>query len=99
MLALLSGGSGSVLSTLHQNAREEIGTLLKIPRSFTQMAMVPAGCIKGSAPKSAVRPPVDEIVYGKRLCRTSDAHMAALSGTTGIAGRLDQAPLSPSQGR
>ena len=62
MLALRARGLGSVLTTLHLNAREEIGDLLKIPRSFTQMAMVPVGYIKGHAPKPAVRPPVDEIV-------------------------------------
>ncbi|MDE0006465.1 MAG: nitroreductase family protein [Rhodospirillaceae bacterium] len=62
MLALRSRGLGSVLTTLHLNAERAIGELLDLPPSFTQMALVPIGYIKGPAPKPAHRPPVDDIV-------------------------------------
>lgn len=62
MLALRSRGLGSVLTTLHLNAERAIGELLDIPPSFTQMAMVPVGYIKGSPPRPADRPPVGDIV-------------------------------------
>jgi nitroreductase len=66
MLALRSRGLGSVLTTLHLNSEKEIGATLGIPENFTQMAMVPIGYIHGHAPKSATRPPVEDIVRWER---------------------------------
>ena len=62
-LALRSRGLGSALTTLHLDFEREIGEVLGIPDTVTQVALLPVGYYTGDDFKPAPRRPVEEITY------------------------------------
>ncbi|MGD9794808.1 MAG: nitroreductase family protein [Acidimicrobiia bacterium] len=62
MLALRSRGLGSVLTTLHLMAEDEMAELLGIPEGYRQVGLIPVAYTKGLEFSRAKRPPVDSIV-------------------------------------
>ena len=62
MLALRSRGLGSVWTTLHLFAEQQVADLLGIPDGVTQVAMIPVGYTVGTEFRPAARPPVESIV-------------------------------------
>jgi nitroreductase len=61
MLALRSRGLGSVWTTLHLAKEREIGELLGIPDTVTQVALFPVAYTIGTDFKPASRPPAETI--------------------------------------
>lgn len=62
-LALRSRGLGSALTTLHLDFEREVGEVLAIPDTVTQVALLPVGYYTGDDFKLAPRRPVEEITY------------------------------------
>jgi nitroreductase len=63
MLALRSRGLGSALTTLHLVFEKEVGELLGIPETVTQIGLVPVAYFTGKTFKPANRRPAEEITY------------------------------------
>jgi nitroreductase len=63
MLALRSGGLGSVWTTLHLVKEKEAAHLLGIPDTVTQVALLPVAYTTGGDFKPAQRPAVERITY------------------------------------
>lgn len=61
MLALRSRGLGSVWTTLHLAKEREVGELLGIPDTVTQVALFPVAYTIGTDFKPASRPPAESI--------------------------------------
>lgn len=66
MLALRSRGLGSAYTTLHLPSEEEAASVLGIPPTVTQVALIPVAYYTGDDFKPAQRRPVEEIVYLNR---------------------------------
>lgn len=66
MLALRSRGLGSAYTTLHLNYEQEVGELLGIPGTVTQVALVPVAYHIGGDFELATRRPVEEVTYWNR---------------------------------
>jgi nitroreductase len=62
-LALRSRGLGSALTTLHLTYEREVGEILGIPDTVTQVALLPVGYYTGVDFQVAPRRPVREITY------------------------------------
>jgi nitroreductase len=62
-LALRSRGLGSVFTTLHLAYEEEVQTLLGIPNTVTQAALIPVAYTLGGDFVPAKRRPVEEVTY------------------------------------
>jgi nitroreductase len=63
MLALRSRGLGSSLTTLHLHDTNELSSLLGIPATATQIALLPVGWYTGSDFKRVKRPPAPHVTY------------------------------------
>ncbi len=63
ILALRSRGLGSALTTMHLALEQEMGELLGIPDTVTQMGLIPVAYFKGEDFKPAKRRPAEEITY------------------------------------
>ncbi len=63
MLALRSRGLGSALTTMHLALEREMGELLGIPDTVTQVGLVPVAYFKGEDFKPAQRRAPEEITY------------------------------------
>ena len=63
MLAFRSRGLGSALTTMHLVREKEIGELLGIPDTVTQVGLVPVAYYTGEDFKAAARRPPEEITY------------------------------------
>lgn len=62
-LALRSRGLGSALTTLHLDYEREVGAVLAIPDTVTQVALLPVGYVTGGDFRPAPRRPVEEVTY------------------------------------
>jgi nitroreductase len=62
-LALRSRGLGSALTTLHLAYEREVGEVLGIPETVTQVALLPVGYHTGDDFKVAPRRPAEELTY------------------------------------
>ena len=62
-LALRSRGLGSALTTLHLDYEREIGEVLGVPETVTQVALLPVAYYTGDTFRPAPRRPVEEITY------------------------------------
>lgn len=62
-LALRSRGLGSAWTTLHLDYEREIGELLGIPETVTQVALLPVAYVTGHGFSPAPRRPVEELTY------------------------------------
>jgi nitroreductase len=62
-LALRSRGLGSAWTTLHLDYEREVGELLDIPETVTQVALLPVAYYRGEGFGVAPRRPVEEITY------------------------------------
>ena len=58
-----SRGLGSVWTTLHLAHEQEIGTLLGIPPTVTQAALIPVAYYTGTDFKAAQRRPIVEVTH------------------------------------
>jgi len=65
-LALRSRGLGSAWTTLHLEYEREVGELLDIPDTVTQVALLPVAYYKGEGFRPAPRRPVEEVTYVDR---------------------------------
>ena len=65
-LALRSRGYGSAITTLHIAFEKEVGDLLGIPDTVTQVALIPVARYTGETFGVAPRRPVEEVVYADR---------------------------------
>ncbi len=63
MLALRSRGLGSALTTMHLALEEEMGELLGIPATVTQVGLIPVAHFTGEDFRPAKRRPVEELTY------------------------------------
>ena len=63
MLALRSRGLGSALTTMHLALEREMGELLGIPETVTQVGLIPVAYFKGEDFKPAKRRALEEITY------------------------------------
>lgn len=63
MLALRSRGLGSALTTMHLALEREMGELLGIPDTVTQVGLIPVAYYTGDDFKQAKRRPPEEITY------------------------------------
>ena len=63
MLALRSRGLGSSLTTLHLQHSAEIRSLLGIPDSVTQIALIPIGWYTGTGFQPVKRTPAEYVTY------------------------------------
>lgn len=63
MLALRSRGLGSALTTMHLALEKEMGELLGIPDTVTQVGLIPVAYFTGDDFKPAKRRPAREITY------------------------------------
>ena len=63
MLALRSRGLGSALTTMHLALEREMGELLGIPDTVTQIGLIPVAYYTGDDFRRAKRRPPDEITY------------------------------------
>ncbi len=63
MLALRSRGLGSALTTMHLALEREMGELLGIPDTVTQIGLIPVAHFTGEDFKPAKRRPPEEITY------------------------------------
>jgi nitroreductase len=70
-LALRSRGLGSVFTTLHLAYESEAGSLLGIPETVTQAALIPVAYTLGDEFKPAARRPIEEITYWNGWKQTS----------------------------
>jgi nitroreductase len=62
-LALRSRGLGSAWTTLHLEYEREVGELLDIPETVTQVALLPVAYYRGEGFEPAPRRPIEEITY------------------------------------
>ena len=62
-LTLRSRGLGSALTTLHLDYEREIGELLGVPETVTQVALLPVAYYTGDTFRPAPRRPVEETTY------------------------------------
>jgi nitroreductase len=62
-LALRSRGLGSAWTTLHLNFEREIGEVLSIPDTVTQVALLPVAYYTGDGFQSARRRPIEQVTY------------------------------------
>jgi nitroreductase len=62
-LALRSRGLGSTWTTLHLNYEREVGEILGIPETVTQVALLPIAYHQGNGFRPAPRRPVEDITY------------------------------------
>jgi nitroreductase len=63
MLALRSRGLGSALTTMHLALEDEVGDLLGIPKTVTQVGLLPVAYFTGQDFKPARRRDPEEITY------------------------------------
>ncbi len=63
MLALRSRGLGSALTTMHLALEREMGELLGIPDTVTQLGLIPVAYYTGDDFRRAKRRPPEEITY------------------------------------
>lgn len=63
MLALRSRGLGSALTTMHLALEKEMGELLGIPETVTQVGLIPVAHFTGEDFRRAKRRPPEEITY------------------------------------
>ncbi len=71
MLAARSRGLGSALTTMHLALEPEMGELLGIPDTVTQLGLIPVAYFKGEDFKPAQRRPPEEITYWEGWKKTS----------------------------
>jgi nitroreductase len=69
-LALRSRGIGSCWTTLHLGSEAEVGQLLGIPDTVTQVAMLPVGYYTGDTFSVTPRRPAEEITFIDRWGQT-----------------------------
>jgi nitroreductase len=62
-LALRSRGLGSAWTTLHLDRADQVGALLGIPSTATQVALLPVAYYTGDDFRPALRRPVEEVTY------------------------------------
>jgi nitroreductase len=62
-LALRSRGLGSAWTTLHLNYEREVGDLLGVPDTVTQVALLPVAYFTGEDFRPAPRRPIEEVTY------------------------------------
>jgi nitroreductase len=62
-LVLRSRGIGSAWTTLHLHHEREVGELLGIPETVTQVALLPVAYYRGHGFRPAPRRPADEVTY------------------------------------
>jgi nitroreductase len=62
-LALRSRGLGSALTTLHLEYEREVGDILGIPETVSQVALLPVAYYTGEGFRAAPRRPVGEVTY------------------------------------
>jgi nitroreductase len=62
-LALRSRGLGSAWTTLHLNYQRQIGEMLGIPDTVTQVALLPVAYYTGEGFRPAARRPIGEVTY------------------------------------
>jgi nitroreductase len=62
-LALRARGLGSAWTTLHLQYEEEVGDLLGIPRTVSQVALLPVAYTIGDDFKPGTRRPAEEVMY------------------------------------
>jgi nitroreductase len=62
-LALRSRGLGSAWTTLHLNYEREVGEILGVPDTVTQVALLPVAYYTGESFSPAPRRPVEQIAY------------------------------------
>jgi nitroreductase len=65
-LALRSRGLGSVQTTMHLKAEQEVAALLGIPDEVTQIALIPVAYTIGEDFRPPPRQPVDDVTYWNR---------------------------------
>ncbi len=63
MLALRARGLGSSLTTMHLALEREVGDLLGIPETVSQVGLIPVAYYTGESFKPAARRPIDQIAY------------------------------------
>jgi nitroreductase len=63
MLALRSRGLGSALTTMHLAKEREVGELLGIPDTVTQVGLIPVAYFTGEDFRQATRRPAEEVTY------------------------------------
>ena len=63
MLAARARGLGSALTTMHLGKEKEVGELLGIPDTATQIGLIPVAYYTGDGFKAAARRPADEITH------------------------------------
>lgn len=71
MLALRSRSLASTLTTMHLALEREVGELLGIPETVSQMGIIPVAHYKGTSFKPAPRRPLEEIAYWDTWKNTS----------------------------
>lgn len=71
MLALRSRSIASALTTMHLALEREVGELLGIPDTVSQIGLIPVAHYKGETFRSAKRRPVEEIAYWDEWKNTS----------------------------
>ena len=71
MLALRSRSLASTLTTMHLALEREVGELLGIPETVSQMGIIPVAHYKGTTFKPATRRPLEEIAYWDTWKNTS----------------------------
>lgn len=62
-LALRSRGLGSALTTLHLGYEREVGEVLGIPETATQVALLPVAYYTGEGFRAAPRRAIEEVTY------------------------------------
>lgn len=65
-LALRSRGLGSIITTLHLHAADEVADLLGIPDGTTQVALLPVAHTVGTDFRPAARRPLHEVAFRDR---------------------------------
>ena len=70
-LALRSRGLGSAWTTLHLDRADQVGELLGIPDTVTQVALLPVAYYTGDDFRPAPRRPVEEVTYWDEWRATS----------------------------
>jgi nitroreductase len=63
MLAARSRGLGTALTTMHLAMEKEVGELLGIPDTVTQIGLIPVAYYTGDTFKPAKRRPADKVTY------------------------------------
>jgi nitroreductase len=63
MLALRSRGVGAALTTMHLAFEREVGEVLKIPDTVTQVGLLPVAYYTGESFRPGKRRPVEQVTY------------------------------------